>query len=1094
MQLRKPTTKLILLSLGIFALPLSGNIIGIDDFEGTPGDITTPPNDSNGTGWEWNNDTQDQTNNAIGAALWTTPFGTASVITDLGGNSVVVSNGGAHERKYGEDEGNGAVKAAGRFFYKVKMTRSSTAEWGWIMHSDFGTEKVKFGAAGTDDIPTIEISNADPENGTFTGSLPAFVDDQAYTIVTVVDFDNDLVGMWVDPDVTDYWTAGASNSADITAPFTNSNWASRVRIGSGGSVSWDDLTVATDPGDVGLQDFVDADGDGMPLDFELANGLDDSDDGTIGETSLGAKDGPNGALGNPDADGLTNIAEFDGTGVTGFSGGTDPQDADSDDDSLNDGPELTMHSTDPLDPDSDNDELTDGAEVNTHSTDPNLADTDGGGTPDGIEIAVGTLPQTGNAGDDPTSNGSITFIGLEGFDYPDGNASGLAGGDGFDFDNLDSPDAFTGHTGSASDWTSQFGDSNIFCQKLQTRESGIIRQFNGLSEGASGSEATGAILASPGVTNQTTDVIWMKFDISRSAGAVWSGVSLFSYGEEKVFIGVPGIQAATDELGYEEPGGVNNTGSGKFLVDGDTNTVVMKVNIPLGELDVYLNPDLSGAEPDPINDTDIFGAFNPFDLTAIRCASGGSDVTEWDNILVVTTWADLQTAPADANSNGLRDSFEAGFGVSDPIANGDSDTLNNLAEQTAGTNPILSDTDGDGANDDVEVNSSGTDPCDADSDGDGIEDGPEIDGTGNTFDGAPTNPLLADSDSDTFDDLVEVNFGFDPNDGASNPTAAGIILIDGAKDSLYPAASAVQTINSAFNFNQLDAVYASVVNGRLNLMVTGNLENNFNKLDFFFDTNDTITTNVMTAAGNDSTANLNGMTFDIGFAPDYQITVRQGFRFDADIADIGTAAFDSYVDVFGGSGTGFGTTATGTVNGDSLSFALNNSNTAGILEEGGGTAADQTAALAVTTGVELSVALADIGASSGSMKIMVLLNNGGHDFMSNQSLPGMPVGTENLGASSVVDFSALAGDQFFILGLPDGLDIDLVSYNGSNFVVNVTGTESGKNYHITSSTTLTGFTPTGVTFDNSTATSISIPANSGTNTKQFFRAEEFVAP
>ena len=111
----------------------------------------------------------------------------------------------------------------------------------------------------------------------------------------------------------------------------------------------------------------DSDGDGMPDSFEDDHGLDKND---ITDASL-----DNDATGG--ADGLTNLQEF--------LAGTDPQDADTDDDGLNDGDEVNGHlnpwtnsilgsppgdPTDPLDPDSDDDGDNDGTEI-TNGTDPN---------------------------------------------------------------------------------------------------------------------------------------------------------------------------------------------------------------------------------------------------------------------------------------------------------------------------------------------------------------------------------------------------------------------------------------------------------------------------------------------------------------------------------------------------------------------------------------------------------------------------------------------------------------------------------------------------------------------------------------------------
>jgi hypothetical protein len=80
--------------------------------------------------------------------------------------------------------------------------------------------------------------------------------------------------------------------------------------------------------------------------------------------------------------------------------GTNPNDADSDDDNLQDGVEVNgLNPTNPLDNDSDNDGLFDGAEdanhngeQNTNETNPNDADSDNGGEPDGSEVNANRDP------------------------------------------------------------------------------------------------------------------------------------------------------------------------------------------------------------------------------------------------------------------------------------------------------------------------------------------------------------------------------------------------------------------------------------------------------------------------------------------------------------------------------------------------------------------------------------------------------------------------------------------------------------------------------------------------------------------------------
>lgn len=61
----------------------------------------------------------------------------------------------------------------------------------------------------------------------------------------------------------------------------------------------------------------------------------------------------------------------------------------------------------------------------------------------------------------------------------------------------------------------------------------------------------------------------------------------------------------------------------------------------------------------------------------------------------------------------------------DPFLDLDGDSLNNLAEQNAGTNPNLADTDDDGLSDSNEF-ARGTNPLLSDTDGDGMKDGDEV--------------------------------------------------------------------------------------------------------------------------------------------------------------------------------------------------------------------------------------------------------------------------------------------------------------------------------------------------------------------------------
>jgi hypothetical protein len=72
----------------------------------------------------------------------------------------------------------------------------------------------------------------------------------------------------------------------------------------------------------------------------------------------------------------------------------------------------------------------------------------------------------------------------------------------------------------------------------------------------------------------------------------------------------------------------------------------------------------------------------------------------------------------------------------------------------------------------------------------------------------------------------------------------------------------------------------------------------------------------------------------------------------------------------------------------------------------------------VTTGLELSIALSDLGYVSGPIQVMVGQNNQGHDFWSNQFLGGLPP-QGNLGGPGAKNFATIAGDQFFVVAVPE---------------------------------------------------------------------------
>ncbi len=129
------------------------------------------------------------------------------------------------------------------------------------------------------------------------------------------------------------------------------------------------------------------------------------------------------------------------------------------------------------------------------------------------------------------------------------------------------------------------------------------------------------------------------------------------------------------------------------------------------------------------------------------------------------------TALRDLDSDGLPFYWERLYQLSDSdpfdaLVDLDGDTLTNLAEFKAKTNPRLSDTDGDGLEDQDEINS---DPLDKDSDNDGLLDGEETN----------SSPVLVDTDGDGASDAWEITTGYEPNNNESTPPKwAGAIGIN----------------------------------------------------------------------------------------------------------------------------------------------------------------------------------------------------------------------------------------------------------------------------------------------------------------------------
>ena len=300
---------------------------------------------------------------------------------------------------------------------------------------------------------------------------------------------------------------------------------------------------------------------------------------------------------------------------------------------------------------------------------------------------------------------------------------------------------------------------------------------------------------------------------------------------------------------------------------------------------------------------------------------------------------------------------------------------------------------------------------------------------------------------------------------------AGAQVVDGTVDGAYGGAITVQTVETQFGDanppgnlggSELDAGYATISGGRLYLMLTGNHEPNFNKLEVFIDSRpggeNTLTStpayDFFTGSGWIS-QNMGGMTFDAGFGADYHLFSRWGggpgpYEVDFVNRNGGGAASVPGASQPGSPTVGLissgsipagdiGPNASGSSLTQPLFFAINNNNAGGVL--GGTNPANQAAALAVTTGMEFSIDLADLGnpGNGDVIKIAAMIDNGDHNYLSNQILGGLPAPQGNLGGDggggftgslSGINFNNFSGLQYFTITVPEPASLALLVLGG----------------------------------------------------------------
>ena len=226
-------------------------MIATENFDYADGSVA---GQTGGTGWNYER-TDEPGAPAQTASNWNNVFGSHQIVS-----SMLVTNNGGVLREFGgitegtgstSNEREGAFRAEGAMFFSTSITVAAMLpegqnQWAGVSSYDFGTERIFFGMPGQTGAARF-FGIAAPGFGADTFSSIPVVAGVTYTIVGMVDFDADLLALWVNPDGTD-----SASTYDVSKAYNGTNWASSLRFASGTSVTWDNVRVGTSFGDMAV--------------------------------------------------------------------------------------------------------------------------------------------------------------------------------------------------------------------------------------------------------------------------------------------------------------------------------------------------------------------------------------------------------------------------------------------------------------------------------------------------------------------------------------------------------------------------------------------------------------------------------------------------------------------------------------------------------------------------------------------------------------------------------------------------------------------------------------------------------------------------
>jgi hypothetical protein len=266
----------------------------------------------------------------------------------------------------------------------------------------------------------------------------------------------------------------------------------------------------------------------------------------------------------------------------------------------------------------------------------------------------------------------------------------------------------------------------------------------------------------------------------------------------------------------------------------------------------------------------------------------------------------------------------------------------------------------------------------------------------------------------------------------------------------YGSALSLQSINTGFglaaggndsaNGSELDAAYGTISGGNLYLFLAGNYENNGNHLNVFVD-GGALGQSTLNLNANSGFNTVNGSVFSPGFQATYAYDMNdyQGTLYENEYTYGGAGALNGgYVGAVTESSVGIGAGTPSGAGENSPAFAslaINNNNASNM----GTTSGAAFSGPYATTGLELQIPLSQIGYTGGSILVMADINGGGDGYLSNQFLPELPVGTQNVGgggpytgpSSAAFNFATTPGEYFTVVPEPSTIGLVIVGLLGA---------------------------------------------------------------